>query len=75
VTRLHIDQKMSQQAGCTPPRPENRPGDAGEPGTPLTGNIMIHALPGMGADHRMYPAPWTRIPEFVGAPMGSGLTY
>lgn len=26
---------------------------------------MIHALPGMGADHRMYPAPWTSIPGFV----------
>jgi pimeloyl-ACP methyl ester carboxylesterase len=26
---------------------------------------MIHALPGMGADHRMYPAPWQCIPDFV----------
>jgi alpha/beta hydrolase family protein len=26
---------------------------------------MIHALPGMGADRRMYPAPWTQLPEFV----------
>jgi len=26
---------------------------------------MIHALPGMGADHRMYPAPWTCIPDFA----------
>jgi len=26
---------------------------------------MIHALPGMGADRRMYPAPWNRIPGFV----------
>lgn len=26
---------------------------------------MIHALPGMGADHRMYPAPWICIPDFV----------
>jgi hypothetical protein len=26
---------------------------------------MIHALPGMGADHRMYPAPWPSIPDFV----------
>lgn len=26
---------------------------------------MIHALPGMGADHRMYPAPWTSIPDLV----------
>ena len=26
---------------------------------------MSHALPGMGADHRMYPAPWTSIPGFV----------
>jgi hypothetical protein len=31
---------MSQPAGCTPPRPENRPGDAGEPGTPLGGEFM-----------------------------------
>jgi hypothetical protein len=35
VSRLHIDKNMSQPAGCTPPRPENRPGEAGEPGTPL----------------------------------------
>lgn len=28
-------------------------------------NIMIHALPGMGADHRMYPPPWTSLPDFV----------
>ncbi len=27
--------------------------------------IMIHALPGMGADHRMFPPPWTSIPDFV----------
>jgi hypothetical protein len=26
---------------------------------------MTHSLPGMGADHRMYPAPWTSIPDFV----------
>ena len=26
---------------------------------------MIHALPGMGADHRMYPAPWLALPEFL----------
>lgn len=26
---------------------------------------MIHALPGMGADKRMYPAPWLTIPDFV----------
>lgn len=26
---------------------------------------MIHALPGMGADHRMYPAPWGDLPGFV----------
>jgi pimeloyl-ACP methyl ester carboxylesterase len=26
---------------------------------------MIHALPGMGADRRMYPAPWTDLAEFV----------
>ena len=26
---------------------------------------MIHALPGMGADRRMYPTPWTSLPGFV----------
>ena len=26
---------------------------------------MIHALPGMGADRRMYPAPWSSLPGFV----------
>lgn len=26
---------------------------------------MIHALPGMGADARMYPAPWESLPEFT----------
>ena len=26
---------------------------------------MIHALPGMGADHRMYPSPWSTLPAFV----------
>lgn len=26
---------------------------------------MIHALPGLGADHRMYPGPWKNIPDFV----------
>ena len=26
---------------------------------------MIHALPGMGADHRMYPEPWSSLPEFA----------
>ena len=25
---------------------------------------MIHALPGMGADHRMFPGPWGELPEF-----------
>lgn len=25
---------------------------------------MIHALPGMGADHRMFPAPWSDLPDF-----------
>lgn len=25
---------------------------------------VIHALPGMGADHRMFPAPWTDLPNF-----------
>jgi len=25
---------------------------------------MIHALPGMGADHRMFPEPWGELPEF-----------
>jgi len=24
---------------------------------------MIHLLPGMGADHRMYPAPWAALPN------------
>jgi len=26
---------------------------------------MIHALPGMGADHRMYPAPWPDLFGFI----------
>jgi pimeloyl-ACP methyl ester carboxylesterase len=26
--------------------------------------MMIHALPGMGADHRMFPEPWTGLPGF-----------
>lgn len=26
---------------------------------------MIHALPGMGADHRMFPGPWRELPGFV----------
>lgn len=26
---------------------------------------MIHALPGMGADRRMFPGPWLRLPSFV----------
>ena len=26
---------------------------------------MIHALPGMGADRRMYPAPWQSLPGLV----------
>jgi hypothetical protein len=26
---------------------------------------MIHALPGMGADHRMFPEPWAQLPDFV----------
>ncbi len=26
---------------------------------------MIHALPGMGADRRMYPAPWDSLPHFA----------
>ena len=25
---------------------------------------MIHAIPGMGADRRMYPAPWSSLPDF-----------
>ncbi len=25
---------------------------------------MIHAIPGMGADRRMYPAPWADLPDF-----------
>jgi len=27
--------------------------------------MKIHALPGMGADKRMFPAPWTNLPDFV----------
>src|ERR1700746_3828458 len=26
---------------------------------------MIHALPGMGADRRMYPKPWPTLPGFA----------
>jgi pimeloyl-ACP methyl ester carboxylesterase len=26
---------------------------------------MIHALPGLGADHRMYPGPWNGLPGFA----------
>jgi len=26
---------------------------------------MIHALPGLGADHRIFPAPWNALPGFV----------
>ena len=26
---------------------------------------MIHALPGMGANRRMYPAPWPNLPDFA----------
>ncbi len=26
--------------------------------------IMIHAIPGMGGDHRMYPAPWPSLENF-----------
>jgi pimeloyl-ACP methyl ester carboxylesterase len=26
---------------------------------------MIHALPGMGADHRLFPAPWNTIPDIA----------
>ena len=26
---------------------------------------MIHALPGMGTDQRMFPEPWSNIPSFV----------
>lgn len=26
---------------------------------------MIHALPGMGADHRMFPEPWSDLPGFT----------
>jgi pimeloyl-ACP methyl ester carboxylesterase len=26
---------------------------------------MIHALPGMGADQRMFPTPWDTLPEFT----------
>lgn len=31
----------------------------------MEGTLKIHALPGMGADKRMFPAPWTSIPDFV----------
>src|SRR5438067_5656079 len=27
--------------------------------------FMIHTFPGMGADHRMFPAPWQDLPGFV----------
>lgn len=27
--------------------------------------MTIHALPGMGADHSMYPPPWNTLPGFV----------
>lgn len=40
-------------------------GQAAGVSAPLANKIMIHALPGMGADHRMYPAPWTSIPDLV----------
>lgn len=35
---------------------------------------MIYILPGMGADHRMYPAPWNGLPEctFIKWPKYSG---
>jgi pimeloyl-ACP methyl ester carboxylesterase len=26
---------------------------------------MIHAFPGMGADHRMFPAPWRSLPHLI----------
>ena len=26
---------------------------------------MIHAIPGMGADRRMFPAPWSSLPDFL----------
>jgi pimeloyl-ACP methyl ester carboxylesterase len=26
---------------------------------------MMHALPGMGADHRMFPEPWSQLPDFI----------
>lgn len=26
---------------------------------------MIHALPGMGADRRMFPHPWDELPDFI----------
>jgi hypothetical protein len=26
---------------------------------------MIHALPGVGADHRMFPLPWHCLPQFI----------
>lgn len=27
--------------------------------------MRIHALPGLGADHRLFPPPWDRLPGFV----------
>lgn len=36
------------------------------PHTGRTGRSpMIHALPGMGANQHMYPAPWAQLPGFV----------
>ena len=26
--------------------------------------MTLHALPGMGADRRMYPEPWSTVPKF-----------
>lgn len=30
----------------------------------IKSTFMIHALPGMGADHRMFPAVWNSLPGF-----------
>ena len=33
----------------------------------------LYALPGMGADERMFPAPWNKLPEFVAVDWSSSL--
>lgn len=32
--------------------------------SPASREIRVHAFPGMGADERMYPAPWSQLPGF-----------